>query len=134
MAVSLGLCALQSCATRGNDRNNIQESRMSYPTRVGGARVLQEQRNGDITERTNTFKTTIGRRLSMRQPRFDPRLDLVFMVDELALDGFYPSTLGFSAKSLSPNFSTFANHPAIRLYIVLTLTESLCKQLKCLNL
>jgi hypothetical protein len=86
-------------------------------------------------ERTNMFKPGDWSPASMRQPRFDPRLDLmVFMVDELALDGFYPSTLGFSAKSHSPNVSTFANHPAIRLYIVSTLAASSCKQLKSLNL
>jgi hypothetical protein len=56
MAVSLGLYALQTYATRQNDKNNIQASEMSFLTRVGGARVLQEQRNIDITERTNTFK------------------------------------------------------------------------------
>lgn len=55
MAVSLGLYALQTSTTRGNDRNNIQVSRMSFPTRVGGARLLQEQRKVGITEGTNTF-------------------------------------------------------------------------------
>jgi hypothetical protein len=56
MEVSLGLYVLQTCATRENDKNGIHVSGVRFLTRVDGARVLQEQRNVEITERTNMIK------------------------------------------------------------------------------